>query len=355
MRCQVDRSFWQGKRVLLTGHTGFKGGWTAVLLKALGAEVFGLSLPPETEPNLYDLVTKNALSTSVFADVRDADAMGAARRWAPEIVLHMAAQPLVRKSHLEPVATFATNVMGVVNTLEVLRDSPGLQAILVITTDKVYRNEETGRAFREDDPLGGADPYSASKAAADLAAASYGASFFEPKGVPVATARAGNVIGGGDWSQDRIVPDIWRAARAGAPLILRMPQAVRPWQHVIEPVVGYLLYCQRLATAAEDLPRALNFGPPPSEVMRVGDVAEYGLAQLSPNVGWRMTEGPVLQEMKLLSLDPTAAVRALGWRTRLDARAALDWTMAWYRAFDEGRDMVGFTMDQCSTYLSMDD
>lgn len=354
MGCALDTAFWRGKRVLLTGHTGFKGAWTALLLRQLGAEVYGVALAPEASPNLFEVIEPVAGLTSVIADIRDAEALRAARDWGPQIVLHMAAQPLVRRSYADPVETFGVNMMGTVNVLDALRGAPGLEAVLVVTTDKVYRNEDTGRAFLESDPLGGHDPYSASKAAAELAVYSYAHSYFEPHGVPVATARAGNVIGGGDWSVDRIVPDIWRAARAGEALVLRMPHAVRPWQHVVEPIVGYLVYCQNLVTAPDGTPRALNFGPPPADILTVAEVAEQVGRGLEASRGWVLAEGPAPREMKLLSLDPAAAEAALGWRTKMDARTALDWTSAWYRAFDQDRDMARFTADQITAYIASD-
>jgi len=354
MQASLDREYWRGKRVLLTGHTGFKGAWTTLLLSQLGAEVFGVALAPDTTPSLFDLFGDGGGQTSTIADIRDPTALRAACEWGPRIVIHMAAQPLVRRSYAEPIETFDVNLMGTVNLLEALRGVEDLEAVLVVTTDKVYRNEDTGRAFLEDDPLGGHDPYSASKAAAEMAVYSYAHSFFEPRGVPVATARAGNVIGGGDWSADRIVPDIWRAAQAKTPLELRMPKAVRPWQHVIEPLTGYLIYCQNLARSADRTPRALNFGPPPSDILTVAEVAERVMDGLGSTVGWRLAEGPAPREMKLLSLDPEAAARALGWRTRLDAKAALDWTSEWYRAFDDRRDMKRFTVDQIASYIATD-
>ncbi|RYG36402.1 MAG: CDP-glucose 4,6-dehydratase, partial [Burkholderiales bacterium] len=283
MTGQIDPDFWRRKRVLVTGHTGFKGAWTTAVLRTLGAEVFGLSLPPPTTPSLFEIMGADGASVSVMADIREVSNIACIREWRPQIVLHMAAQALVRQSYADAIGTFASNVMGTINVLETLRGLTELEAILVITTDKVYRNDDTGRAFVESDPLGGHDPYSASKAGAEIATSSYAYSFFKDNGVPVATARAGNVIGGGDWSNDRIIPDIWRANREGRPVTLRMPEAVRPWQHVLEPVAGYLMYCEALASNAET-PRTLNFGPPPSDVLTVAEVTERFLGGLQSDI-----------------------------------------------------------------------
>jgi CDP-glucose 4,6-dehydratase len=282
----IERAFWRGRRVLLTGHTGFKGAWLALWLEQLGAEVVGLALPPDTEPALYSLLAPIIGLRSRVGDIRDpvmlAQAVSEAR---PQIVIHLAAQALVRRSYRRPVETFGINVMGTALLLDSLRAVADLQAVLVITTDKVYRNSGRGEPFGEDDPLGGGDPYSASKAAAELATASMAASFFAGRGVAVATARAGNVIGGGDWSEDRLIPDIWRAVHSGAPLRLRNPQATRPWQHVLEPLAGYLRYAERLASGA-NVPRALNFGPPLGDVATVAEVADAMLAALHAGQGW---------------------------------------------------------------------
>ena len=238
---EPDGGFWQGRRVFLTGHTGFKGAWAALWLADLGAEVHGFALPPHTEPSLWEQVGTGLLAGETLADLADRDALTeAVRRARPQIVLHMAAQALVTRSYADPVGTFATNVLGTAHLLDALRAADGLEAVVVVTTDKVYANDGSGRVFVEDDPLGGGDPYSASKSAAELLTRSFAASFFDPAGVPVATARAGNVLGGGDWSADRLAPNIWRAARSGVPLLLRSPQATRPWQHVLEPLAGYL-------------------------------------------------------------------------------------------------------------------
>jgi CDP-glucose 4,6-dehydratase len=349
----IDRAFWQGRRVLLTGHTGFKGAWLSLWLEGMGAEVFGLALPPDTEPSLHALLQPMAGIRSRLADIRDPGAVAAAVAEArPSVVIHMAAQALVRRSYRLPVETLCTNVMGTAHLLDSLRNAEGLQAVLVVTTDKVYRNDGRQRPFAETDPLGGADPYSASKAAAELLVAGMAASFFAGKGVAVATARAGNVIGGGDWSEDRLVPDIWRAVRGGEPLRLRHPDATRPWQHVLEPLAGYLGYVERLAAGVE-LPAALNFGPAADDVLTVADVAETMLMAMNGNRRWVRVEEPQPEEAQSLAIDPALAMRAIGWRPRLSAAQALQWTAEWYGAVAAGGDPRELVCDQIRRYQAM--
>jgi CDP-glucose 4,6-dehydratase len=344
----IDPNFWNGRRVLLTGHTGFKGAWTAIWLARLGAEVHGYALAPDTEPSLWQEAGSGLLASETVGDLADRRAIAATvARARPEVVLHLAAQALVRRSYAEPVETIGTNVMGTAHLLEALRDVEGLRAVLAITTDKVYANADTGRDFVEDDPLGGHDPYSASKAAAELIVRSYAHSFFDRSGVPLATARAGNVIGGGDWSADRLVPDVWRAARAGRKLMLRHPDATRPWQHVLEPVRGYLIYAQALA-ARPDLPRALNFGPEPGRPLTVAQVAEAVGAALGAGQAWERDTGDHPAEMKLLSLDPSLARDAIGWRPLLTDDQGVAWTARWYS--DHAKGAAARTL--CETQIS---
>ncbi|MDP2296526.1 MAG: CDP-glucose 4,6-dehydratase [Pseudolabrys sp.] len=349
----IDHAFWRDRRVLLTGHTGFKGAWLSLWLEWMGAQVSGLALPPDTEPSLYALLQPFAGQQSRLGDIRDAatvaDAVKSAR---PQIVIHMAAQALVRRSYREPAETFAANVMGTVHLLDALRGVDGLQAALVVTTDKVYRNDGEARAFVEDDPLGGHDPYSASKAATELAVASMAASFFTPNGIAVATARAGNVIGGGDWAEDRLIPDLWRAIRANAPLPLRYPQATRPWQHVLEPLSGYLMYAERLARGGA-VPAALNFGPPPGEVLTVAEIAEGIFGAMQSKQGWVQAEGANPDEAQTLAIDPALAMRTLGWRPRLQPVQALQWTADWYRASNDGGDPRKLALAQIEAYEAL--
>lgn len=346
----VNPDFWRGRRVLLTGHTGFKGAWAALWLMRHGADVHGLSLVPEADPNLFDILGDWSAISSRIGDIRNRETMRQAVAEArPEVVIHMAAQALVRRSYREPAETFDTNVMGTVNLLDALRGADGLQAVLIVTSDKVYENREDGHAMDESDRLGGDDPYSASKAAAEIVTVAMTRSFFEERGVPVATARSGNVIGGGDFSEDRLVPDLWRARQAGRPLVLRHPQATRPWQHVLDPVGGYLLYIEKLAADACDR-RALNFGPDNAETMTVATVAERMMGDLGMKDAWVQAEGKQPKEKQTLTLNAGLAAGAIGWRPALDMGRAAQWTADWYRAFDQGGDMRAFTLAQLEEY-----
>lgn len=326
-----DPGFWRGKRVLVTGHTGFKGGWLALWLHRLGAHVTGIALPPNTSPNLYTAIAVNEISESRSCDIRDSASVASILRDAdPEIVLHLAAQPLVRESYREPLGTLATNVQGTANVLDALRSVQTLRAIVVITTDKVYRNVERGHAYSEDDTLGGHDPYSASKAAAELIVSSYRDSFLAERKVAIATARAGNVVGGGDWSPDRLIPDAVRAWSTGEALRVRRPLAVRPWQHVLEPLCGYLRLAEFLWRDPA-LSGPYNFGPPIHEAATVREVitlsrSVFGKGEVEWGDG---SEGP--HEAGLLTLDITKARRALGFVPRWDLDTAIRRALDWYR------------------------
>lgn len=351
-RLNPNPDFWTGKRVLLTGHTGFKGAWTAVWLNALGARVSGLALPADGAPNLLALAGEGLVEQEALVDIRDASATADFVRQAdPDLVLHMGAQALVRLSYEDPVGTFSTNVMGTVHVLDALRGLDRLEAALFVTTDKVYRNNEDGRDFIESDPLGGHDPYSASKAGSELAVASYAASFLGDR--PIATARAGNVIGGGDWSADRLVPDIVRAAASGVEIKLRYPAATRPWQHVLEPLSGYLLYLERLASDGAAVPKALNFGPRVGEGASVAAVAEAMGSAMGLVQPWAHDEAPALPEMELLSLDPGLARRSLGWSQRLSCQEAIEWSASWYRDQQEGGDARTLCLTQIDDYMAL--
>lgn len=330
-----DPGFWAGKRVLLTGHTGFKGGWLLLWLQALGAKVTGMSLPPEGPESLFEAARLHALGGSHFCDLRNEAALSRlVAESRPQIVLHLAAQALVRQGYRDPAGTFATNVQGTVTLLAGLARQGGTEAILVVTSDKVYANDERGRAFAEEDRLGGHDPYSLSKAAAEFAVDAFRAAGLSR----LATARAGNVIGGGDFGADRLVPDLWRAARAGNPILLRYPQATRPWQHVLDCLCGYLIFAERLAKGLE-APSSLNIGPDPGTPIPVSALVEVigpamGLAQ-----GWRpdplAASAPA--EMRTLSLDPAKA-RALGIRDRLPGLLASRETAQWYADYAAGAE-----------------
>lgn len=340
-----DKEFWSSQRVFLTGHTGFKGSWATMWLERLGARIFGYALPPDQRPNLYNQLAPVAGLVSSFGDVSDRAAVRSAAQVArPSVAIHMAAQSLVRRSYAQPTETFATNVMGAVHVLEALRDLPDLRAVLIVTTDKVYANSGDGRAFVESDALGGHDPYSASKAGAELVAASFNASFFRESRVPIATARAGNVIGGGDWSQDRIVPDVWRAMQEGRAVELRYPHATRPWQHVLDPLAGYLLYLEAMASDPIGSPGTLNFGPTSqAQEITVCELVELFGREFGLPGSWVRSDSAGPSEMETLALDARAAERSLGWRPRLAPREAVGWTADWYRRFsagESGRELV---------------
>jgi CDP-glucose 4,6-dehydratase len=350
-----DPAFWSAQRILLTGHTGFKGAWMSLWLERLGATVAGVSLPPEYDPSLFALLEPFDRATSRHVDIRDQAALRSAiDEFDPTIAIHFAAQSLVRRSYAAPAQTFETNVIGTVNFLEALRGRLSLRAALVVTTDKVYRNIEDGRAFREDDPLAGHDPYSASKAATELVVSCWNGSFFHERAVPLVSARAGNVIGGGDWAADRIVPDIWRAHRSGKPLLLRYPQATRPWQHVLEPLAGYLRYLECAAHRTPgSVPHALNFGPPANDVLTVAQLAEAMQTALGTSVAWEADSAPKPIEMKTLALDSSLATATLGWRPKLTSRDAIEWTAAWYGDFASGRSPRELCNEQISRYEAL--
>ncbi|MEC9347465.1 MAG: CDP-glucose 4,6-dehydratase [Pseudomonadota bacterium] len=348
------RSVYRDRRVLLTGHTGFKGGWLALWLHRLGAKVTGIALAPETRPSLFDLAGIAGTLTDIRLDIRDADALAAAVRAAnPEIVFHLAAQALVRRSHDDPLGTFDTNVMGTANLLQACRGLEDLRAVICVTTDKVYENHEWVWPYRETDALGGKDPYSASKAAAELVALSYRRSYFAPRGVPVLTARGGNVIGGGDWSADRLVPDLVRAVATSEPLPIRNPDAVRPWQHVLGLCHGYLLLAERAVAGAIPGEGAWNFGPAPDEVCTVAHLLDrIGSHWTLPEI--RHVAGDGKPEARLLSLDSSKARAELGWRPAMDLDAALAATAEWYRLALGGRDdMAAVTLSQIAAYEAM--
>ncbi|OLP58260.1 CDP-glucose 4,6-dehydratase [Xaviernesmea oryzae] len=336
----MQGNFWQGKRVLVTGHTGFKGSWLSLWLKELGAEVTGLALAPQTEPSLHGLLGASVEGPDIL-DIRDREAVLAhVLRSRPEIVFHLAAQALVRAGYRDPLATFEINVRGTANLLDALRACEDVRAVVVVTTDKVYQNPENGLAFMESDPLGGHDPYSASKAAAEIVAASYRSAYFAGRHVGVATARAGNVIGGGDWAEDRLIPDAVRAWQAGAALHVRRPKAIRPWQHVLEPLGGYLGLARRLFEAPQGV-EAFNFGPNHGDAASVGTVLRLAERHYGGTGGGVIlgdgTEGP--HEAGYLVLDSSRARSELGYYPRWGLTETVRRTMQWYRAQQEGMDV----------------
>ncbi len=340
--------FWRGKRVLLTGHTGFKGAWLALMLTRLGAEVTGLALPPEPGPALFPILAPALRLADHAADLRDAEAVRRITAEArPQVVLHLAAQALVGRGYADPAGTFASNVTGTIHLLEALRGLGGVEAAVMITTDKVYRNEATGRRFREDDPLGGEDPYSASKAACELAVACWRASFAREL-PPLVTARAGNVIGGGDFAPTRLIPDLVRAA-AGTPLVLRYPSATRPWQHVLDVLTGYLLLAEH--AAAGTVPAAVNFAPPGGSESTVLDIISAFSQAFGADLPWTQAPAPA-PEAALLALDASLAADTLGWRPRLDATAMIAETAVWYAAWRRGENMLPPSLRDVETALS---
>jgi CDP-glucose 4,6-dehydratase len=349
VKARAFADIYRGKRVLITGHTGFKGSWLAFWLRELGAHVTGISLPPESQPNHWDLIRLTVDECRL--DIRDAEAVRRAVSAAkPEIVFHLAAQPLVRKSYHEPLETWSSNVMGTANVLEACRQLQSVRAIVIITTDKCYLNREWAWGYRESDRLGGHDPYSASKAAAELVAASYRSAFFNSESsLLLATARAGNVIGGGDWSEDRLIPDLLRAVTKGQSVEIRSPFATRPWQHVLESLSGYLLVGQRLLQADSNFAEAWNFGPDSEGNRTVSEVLDKLSAYWS-GLRWHLTDMPQPHESTLLYLDNAKARSKLLWQPVWDFETSLKKTASWYRDWLDGGAVT--TRQQLADYLN---
>ena len=354
MKGVVDPAFWAGKRVFLTGHTGFKGGWTALWLQTMGAHVTGFALAPPTSPALFDVADVERGMTSIIGDIRDRDAIERAMIDAdPEIVIHMAAQPLVRASYDDPVGTYATNVMGTVHLLEAVRKAPRVRACVVVTTDKCYENREWVWGYREDEAMGGYDPYSNSKGCAELVVSAYRRSFFRAGGAAIASGRAGNVIGGGDWAVDRLIPDILRSVSDGTPVSIRNPLAIRPWQHVLEPVSGYLVLAQALWSDPETAAAAWNFGPRDDDAQPVQWIVEHLCARWGDGAHWMHDERVQPHEARYLKLDISKARKAgLGWQPRWTLSDALDRIVAWQRAWLSGTDMHAYCHTELERFAS---
>ncbi|MDB5712892.1 MAG: CDP-glucose 4,6-dehydratase [Sphingomonadales bacterium] len=352
----VDPTFWAGKRVFLTGHTGFKGSWMALWLQRMGVELTGFALAPPTSPALFDVAGVAKGMTSIIGDIRDREVLEQALIDArPDIVIHMAAQPLVRASYDDPVGTYATNVMGTVHLLEAVRKTASVRAVCLVTTDKCYENREWVWGYREDEAMGGHDPYSNSKGCAELVISAYRRSFFggalQGKGAAIASGRAGNVIGGGDWADDRLIPDILSAVAEGAPVLIRNPLATRPWQHVLEPVSGYLVLCQALWDTPAAAAEAWNFGPRDDDARPVQWIVEKMCGLWGNGANWIRDESIQPHEALYLKLDTSKARHGLGWAPRWTLAQALDSIVAWHRAWLSGTDMHKYCHDELDCFV----
>lgn len=351
---EVNPSFWNGKKVFLTGHTGFKGSWLSLWLQEMGAVVKGFSLAPDTNPNLFDAadVARNMVSEN--GDIRDLNhIVQSMTAFEPEVLIHMAAQPLVRLSYEDPVTTYSTNVMGTVNVLEAARKCANLKAIVAVTTDKCYENREWVWGYREDEPMGGHDPYSSSKGCAELVTAAYRKSYFNGANTPaLASARAGNVIGGGDWSKDRLVPDILKAFENNVPVVVRNPKATRPWQHVLEPLSGYLVLAQRLYEDGQAFAEGWNFGPKDEDCQSVGWILDKMVSQWCGSATWELDIKNNPYEAGYLKLDCSKAAMRLGWYPSTRLELTLDGIIKWHKAFLDGANMREICLREIVNYQS---
>ena len=352
----MNAAFWQGKRVFLTGHTGFKGGWLSLWLQQLGAEVTGYALEAPTTPSLFEVANVARGMVSIIGDVRDGEALKRVMAQArPEIVIHMAAQPLVRYSYVNPVETYATNVMGVVNLLEAVRATPGVRSVVNVTSDKCYENREWPWGYRENEAMGGYDPYSNSKGCAELVTAGYRSSFFNAEkyaehGIALGSGRAGNVIGGGDWAMDRLIPDMLRAIGAGQPVMIRNPHSIRPWQHVLEPLSGYLTLAEKLYTEGPVHAEGWNFGPHDTDAKPVEWIIERMTHEWGAGASWSLDGQDHPHEATYLKLDCSKARGQLGWHPRWDIGQTIAKIVEWHKACDQGADMRAMTLAQITTY-----
>lgn len=355
----INRSFWKDRKVFVTGHTGFKGTWISLWLHSMGAEVTGYALNPPTEPSIFELCNINDLIKSIIADVRDRETLSRAMTDAdPEIVIHMAAQPLVRESYRYPVETYETNVMGTVNLLEAVKDCNSVKAVVNVTTDKCYENKEWVWGYREDEPMGGYDPYSNSKACSELVTSSYRSSFFNAKdyhvhGVALASARAGNVIGGGDWAADRLIPDCIRSLIKGEEIIIRSPNAIRPWQHVLEPLSGYLALAEKLVKYGSKYAEGWNFGPDDNDAKTVEWIVDKMCEKWGQESSFRIDNAGHPHEANFLKLDCSKAKFQLGWYPKWSLETALDKVIEWTLAYKEGKNLREISLNQIKEYESM--
>ena len=356
----MSPSFWHNKRVFVTGHTGFKGGWLSLWLQMLGAKLTGYSLQPSTNPNFFEVAQVAQEMMSIIGDIRDSNELTNALLQAkPDIVFHMAAQPLVRSSYLDPMKTYSTNVMGTINLLEAVRKQlPQIRAVVNITTDKCYENKEWVWGYRENDSLGGYDPYSSSKSCSELVTAAYRNSFFNSKNnelinIGLATARAGNVIGGGDWSEDRLIPDILRAINNSKNIEIRNPHSIRPWQHVLEPINGYLQLAEKLYLQGEEFGEAFNFGPRENDTKSVLSLVEEFAKHWGEGITWKFDTGKYPHEAQSLKLDCSKANLKLGWEPQWNLNKAIESTVAWQKAYICKKDMRAYSLEQIDEYSKL--
>lgn len=356
----IESAFWKNRKVFITGHTGFKGSWLCLLLHTLGAKVTGYARKPSTKPSLFEIAKVGSLTKTIIADICDLKMLKkSAKETGPEVVIHLAAQALVRQSYTYPLETFSTNIMGSVNILEAVRDCSSVRAVIIVTTDKCYENKEWVWSYRENDRLGGVDPYSSSKACSEIITAAYRNSFFHPDAyqkthrVAIATARAGNVIGGGDWAKDRLVPDCIRSAMKKEKLLIRNPDAVRPWQHVLEPLTGYLMLAEKLYTKGPIFGEAWNFGPNPEDTKKVGWMAKSISHHFGTSLTFsRASKTKAPHEASTLRLDSGKANLILGWHPKWNLEKSMDRTVTWYKAFRDTRKNI--CQQQIEEHLSDD-
>ena len=356
---EMKSNFWNKKKVFLTGHTGFKGSWLSLMLQKNGADLAGFSLPPPTHPSLFEIAKVRQGMKNVEGDVRDFKILQSSlKKYKPEVVFHLAAQSLVKPSYLNPVETYSANVMGTVHLLEACRHTPSVKVIVIVTSDKCYENKEWARGYRETDSMGGYDPYSSSKGCAELVVSAYRNSFFNPKffkkhGVALASVRAGNVIGGGDFAEDRLIPDLFRSIQKKKPTLIRNPKATRPWQHVLEPLHGYLHLAEKMWKEGSAYNQGWNFGPHESDVKTVGWVADQFVSLWDGSKGWIQDKSFHPHEAHSLRLDCSMAKNKLGWVPKLNLEKALVWVKNWYQSYEKKEDMRSLTLNQIEQYTRL--